>query len=116
MSPHRLTPTRLAVAAALLLGTVCPALAAEAALAYTVQSRDTLIGLGKTLLVSPQAWPEVARLNRLPDPNRITPGQTLQVPLRLLRSAQAPARIVSVEGPVTLEGRPVRAGDEVQPG
>lgn len=116
MSPHRLTPTRLAVAAALLLGTVCPALAAEAALAYTVQPRDTLIGLGKTLLVSPQAWPEVARLNRLADPNRITPGQTLQVPLRLLRSAQAPARVVSVEGPVTLEGRPVRAGDEVQPG
>jgi hypothetical protein len=116
MSLHRLTPTRLAVAAALLVGAACPAWAAEAALAYTVQSRDTLIGLGKTLLVSPQAWPEVARLNRLPDPDRLTPGQTLQVPLRLLRSAQAPARIVSVEGPVTLEGRPARAGDAVQPG
>ena len=87
------------------------ALAAEAALDYTVSPRDTLIGLGQHLLVDAKAWPEVARLNRLPDPNRITPGQTLRVPLRLLRSAQPGARIVQLVGQVHIGERPAQVGD-----
>ncbi|MBN8487574.1 MAG: FecR domain-containing protein [Burkholderiales bacterium] len=99
-----------------LAGLLPASMAAEAVLPYTVQAHDTLIGLGRDVLVSPQAWPEVARLNRLPDPNLIRTGQVLQMPLRLLRSAQAPARIDAVEGTVRLAGRAARVGDPVQPG
>ena len=35
---------------------------------------DTLIGLSNSVLVSPTAWREVARINKLADPNRILPG------------------------------------------
>ncbi|MBQ0930735.1 FecR domain-containing protein [Ideonella sp. 4Y16] len=102
--------------AALLLALGAEALAAEAVLPYTVQPHDTLIGLGRDVLISPQAWPEVARLNRLPNPNLIRTGQVLQMPLRLLRSAQAPARLDAIEGSVRLAGREARAGDTVLPG
>lgn len=99
-----------------LVGVWPVASAAEAVLPYTVQARDTLIGLGRDVLISPQAWPEVARLNRLPNPNLIRTGQVLQLPLRLLRSAHAPARIDAVEGTVRLAGRAARVGDQVQAG
>ncbi|MBQ0960630.1 FecR domain-containing protein [Ideonella sp. 4Y11] len=102
--------------AALLLAVSTTASAAEAVLPYTVQPQDTLIGLGRDVLINPQAWPEVARLNRLPDPNRILIGQVLQMPLRLLRSAQVPARIDAIEGRVRLAGRDAQVGDTVQPG
>lgn len=102
--------------ALLIAAALTPALAGEAALAYTVAPRDTLIGIGQTVLVSPAAWPEVARLNRLANPNRITPGQVLQLPLRLLRSAQVPAQVLSTSGTVMLAGRAARPGDTIAPG
>jgi hypothetical protein len=115
LPPLRPITFALALAAALSVG---PAMAAsnEPALAYTVTRHDTLIGLGRSLLVDPAAWPEVARLSGLRDPNHIVPGQRLQVPLRLLRSAQVPARIVSLEGDVRLGAIAARAGDAVLPG
>lgn len=92
------------------------AVAGEPVMSYTVTPNDTLIGLGRSLLVDAAAWPEVARLNALRNPNLITPGQVLQVPLRLLRSAQVPARVLSVEGDVKLDGAPVKAGDALLQG
>ena len=56
----------------------------EPSAVYTVSPNDTLIGLTRTVLISRDAWNEVAKLNQLPDPNRIYPGQRLNVPLRLL--------------------------------
>jgi len=116
---HHSTPLKARLCnVALLLGLSAglPAWAGEASLAYTVTPNDTLIGLGRSLLVTPAAWPEVARLNALRNPNLITAGQTLQVPLRLLRSAQVPARIVSLEGDVKIGGLPARVGDSISPG
>ena len=94
---------------------VTPAIA-EPTLALEVSPKDTLIGLSQRLLTSPAAWPEVARLNRLPNPNRIQPGQTLLIPLRLLKSTDTPAQLLSVEGEVLLDGQAARAGQAVQPG
>src|SRR5438309_6347066 len=75
---YRIRRTALAamVAAALPLALPCtPAHAAdEAMLEFTVIQRDTLIHLSRTVLVSPRAWREVARINKLPDPNLILPG------------------------------------------
>jgi len=88
----------------------------EPMLAYTVAPHDTLIGLNRTLFASPKAWPEVARINRLPDPNRITPGQVLRVPTRLLHSKAVPATLASVFGDVRIAGRPAQAGAALQVG
>jgi len=83
----------------------------EPTLAYTVAPHDTLIGLNRDLFAVPKAWPEVARLNRLKDPNRIQPGQVLQVPTRLLRSEAVAATLVSAEGDVRIGERAAKAGD-----
>jgi len=94
---------------------VCLAAAAavsaqEATIEYRVSERDTLIGLSETVFIGPQAWREIARLNRLPDPNLIRPGQVLRVPARLMRMRALPVRVSSAVGEV-------RVGNElVQPG
>jgi hypothetical protein len=116
-------PRRSPVPTLLLLTTLLAALGASPLacaqtgnLDYTVAPRDTLIGLGQTLLVHPGAWPEVARLNRLPDANRITPGQVLKVPARLLRSRDVPATLQVVTGEVLIDALPAKAGDLLKPG
>ena len=53
------------------LALAAPVLAQEATLVSTVRPQDTLIGLGRTVLVNPAAWREVARLNALPNPDFI---------------------------------------------
>lgn len=93
-----------------------PAAAAEATLEYTVEQRDTLIWLGKNLLVDPSAWPEVARTNRLPNPNHIVPGQRLRIPARLLRSVDVPATLVAASGDVRVDGKAAAAGAAINPG
>ncbi len=105
--------TTLVALAALACGV---ATADEPMLDYTVVRGDTMIGRGNSLLRSPSDWREVARINRLPDPNRIRPGQVLRIPQRMLRSAPVPARLVSAEGDVRVEGAAAAAGAMVAPG
>ena len=96
--------------------------AAEPTVDFVVVRSDTLIGLSNTVLVSPKAWREVARLNRLPDPNRIVPGQVLKIPSRLLRTTPIDARLVSAVGDVRIgdaaaaEGAALAEGQSVQTG
>lgn len=96
--------------AAWLAVTCAAAGAAEPSIEFQVQSGDTLIGLSRDVFASQAAWREIARLNRLPDPDRIYPGQVLQVPTRLMRSDVVPATLVSVVGEVTVGGAAVQAG------
>lgn len=105
----------LALAVALAGGTGA-ALAGEPAMNYTVTPKDTLIGLSHSLLTDGAAWAEVAKLNGLANPNLITPGQVLKLPLRLMRGAQVPAKVLSVEGDVKLAGQPVKPGDALPQG
>lgn len=90
--------------------------APEPVLPLTVRPGDTLWGLSNEVLTGPAAWREVARRNRLPDANRIRPGQVLQVPQRLLRVRPVEARLVLVQGEVELAGRPAVAGEPVSAG
>ena len=105
MKLHR---NRLLPLIALLCATV--AHAAEPVVDFVVVQADTLIGLSNNVLVSPAAWREVARLNRLRDPNRIVPGQVLKIPTRLLRANPVDARLVSAVGDVRI-GDAAAAGD-----
>lgn len=112
MSPW--IPAPLALAAALMLGTAAPAFAqapAEPEHVHVSQRGDTLIGLGRRLLIEPSAWREVARLNRLANPDRLPVGTRLRMPLRLLRTEALLATVTSASGSVTDGSQaPVAAG------
>lgn len=86
------------------------AAAEEPSLPYTVQKSDKLIRLSRDLLVTPGAWGEVAKFNKMKDPNFITPGQVLQIPLRLLKHRPAAGRVVSAQGSVQMGGAPAVVG------
>jgi hypothetical protein len=93
-----------------LLALAGPAPAQEPSVDFSVSPRDTLIGLSGRVFTSRAAWREIARLNRLPDPNRIYPGQTLRVPVRLMRATALPVQVTSTVGDVRVGGTPVQAG------
>ncbi|MBX3605988.1 MAG: FecR domain-containing protein [Piscinibacter sp.] len=95
---------------------VLAAAAAEPTLEIRVSPGDTLIGLSQRVFNGPRAWREIARLNRLPDPNRIYPGQVLRVPARLLRSSALPVRVTSTVGEVRAGGVAVATGTELAEG
>lgn len=101
MRPNRFQPlfARALLAAALsgmLAGT---ATGAEQMVEFVVVRADTLIGLSNSVLNSPAAWREVAKLNHVANPNLILPGQHLRIPVRLLRGDAVSATLVSVTGP-----------------
>ena len=75
---------------------------AEPSLPDVVRPTDNLVKLGRGMLTSPRAWNEVAKFTQLKDPNLILPGQTLDNPLRSLKSRPASGRVISIEGDVTL--------------
>ena len=98
------------------LAQTAPAATPEPSIPYTVKPRDKLIELGTQLLNRPADWPEVARFNKLKRPNFIKPGQTLQIPLRLLKAQPASGKIISVFGDVQLSGAKAEAGNPVPEG
>ena len=96
--------------------------AGEPMLEFTVVRQDTLSGLSRTVLASPNAWREVSRINKLRNPNLIRPGQVLRIPARLLRTRPVPATLVTVTGDVQVgprtatSGTPLVEGEAVQTG
>ncbi len=121
----RLTSRALAATLALLAGPLTSesALAAgEPMLEFTVVRQDTLSGLSRTVLISPNAWREVSRINKLRNPNLILPGQVLRIPARLLRTRSIPATLVTVTGDVQVgtraatPGMPLAEGEAIQTG
>ena len=94
----------------------------EPVVEFKVERADTLIGLSRDVLVTPDAWREVARLNRLPNANRVVPGQVLLIPARLMRARPVPAKLVSSNGDVrvgdapAVEGSTLSEGQTVQTG
>lgn len=119
------TPRRLLItccfglactAAARATSSPAPVSLTEPAKAFTVRHKDKLEVIGKTLLRSPGDWAEVAQLNRLPNPNRIYPNQTILIPLRLLKSELKPATLTSVSGDVRVNGQAAKVGDPLGEG
>ncbi len=90
--------------------------AQEASLPYTVKPQDKLIVLTAELLANPINWPEVARFNRLKNPNQIAPGQIINIPTRLMKSQPVNAKIISTFGDVQLAGQPAALGTVVVEG
>ncbi len=90
--------------------------AAEAQVEFVVVKSDTLISLSRDVLVSPAAWREVAALNRLSNPNRITPGQVLRIPTRLMRATKRQATLISSAGDVRVGDAAAAAGQRLDDG
>ena len=90
--------------------------AADDDLVYVVRAGDTLIGLGRTLLIDPRSWPELQRLNRIAEPRRIPIGTNLRIPVALARGVPAPARVVRVEGDARSGGAVLAPGAALGPG
>ena len=98
-------------------GQAQPALpSAEPTVEVRVGERDTLIGLSERVFNGPAAWQEIARLNRVRDPNRIVPGQVLRVPTRLMRTTPLPATLLSAVGDVQVNNQPAAAGTALAEG
>jgi hypothetical protein len=120
MSPLSAGSSRLlfaCVSLAASLITLPPAAhAAEPSIAYTVQPKDELIKMSETSFQSPEDWKEVAKLNRLKNPNAIQPGQVLQIPTRILKQRASEGVVRSVSGEVWLSGKPALVGDKVPEG
>lgn len=83
---------------------------------FVVVKSDTLISLSRDVLVSPAAWREVAALNRLSNPNRITPGQVLRIPTRLMRATKRQATLISSAGDVRVGDAAATAGQRLDDG
>ena len=88
----------------------------EASLPYTVKPKDKLIVLSADLLMQAKDWPEVARFNRLKNPNQISPGQVINIPTRLMKSQAMNGKVVSTFGDVQLAGQPLTVGAAVAEG
>jgi hypothetical protein len=93
---------------------------------YTVRNGDTLLGLTAQYLQGADAFARIVSANRLPDNNRIYPGNVLTVPVAIMRSTPLQAKIVSFKGSTSLVaggksvpaavGLPIRPGDMLQTG
>ena len=90
--------------------------ATEPSIGYTIQPGEKLIRLGQRLLKNPEAWPEVASFNKLGNANALKPGQTIQLPLRLMKPIPANGKVVSVSGDVQLGADPAAAGSTLAEG
>ncbi len=94
----------------------------ELTFALRVAEGDTLIHLGQKLLENPQKWTDLARLNRIRNPNRIYPGQVLIIPVRLLKGLPLDGEISFRRGEVLIQReergdwRSLNPGDKVFPG
>lgn len=64
----------------------------------TVQRGNNLINICKELLEDPEKWPEVAKINNIPDPNLIRPGSALTVPVKLLKGIPIVGRVERIHG------------------
>lgn len=78
---------------------------ASRTVAYEVKPGDTLYGLAERYLIHRSDYRAVARLNRVADPRRLSVGRPLQIPLPLLRTSPAEARIANFRGVVTVESK-----------
>jgi hypothetical protein len=95
---------------------------------YSIQSGDTLIGIGLRYLVDPEDWVEVQERNRVSNPRRLRPGSILLIPLELLKLQPVPAKVVEARGKVEVmrqgaaqwapiqSGEALRVGDRINTG
>lgn len=89
--------------------------AADVEVIYSTRAGDTLIGLEKRFLAAPFGWKGLQSRNHISDPARMPVGSQLRIPEGWLRVEPRSARVLAVQGDVTVDGRRL-AVDEALPG
>lgn len=89
----------------LLSGLIVPVAPASAGNDHMVEIRvarqETLIGICKKYLEHPETWRRIAGINRLADPDRISPGQQLKLPVEMLKGVPLEGTVTLLKGTVT---------------
>lgn len=68
-----------------------------------VQKGDTLSGICKKHLTDPHQWRKIAHLNRLKNPDFISPSQKLLFPVHLLKGTPIDGTVTFIKGNVTVQ-------------
>jgi hypothetical protein len=82
----------------------------EPVVAIVVQRGDTLIGICNKYLTDPRQWQNIARFNRLANPDFISPKQKLLFPVHLLKGTPIDGTVTFIKGNVTVQEK---AGKEL---
>lgn len=90
--------------------------ASELEIIHTARVGDTLIGLERAYLAPPHQWRGLKTLNRVTDPMRIPVGTPLRIPESWLRAEPRNARVLALNGEVTMNGRPLAPDARVPAG
>ncbi len=90
--------------------------AIEGEFIYHARPRDTLIGIGRRLLIDPRRWPEVQTRNNIADPRHIPLGDEIRIPYSWLRLGSDTATVVAVGGDVRENGHSVTRGQTLSEG
>lgn len=94
----------------------------EQTIELTIKKGDTLINICTEYLDEPGHWREVSRINRLSNPDLIYPGQTLIIPVRLLKGIAMDGVVTFLKGeveqlpPGEVKWRPVLSDDVIREG
>ena len=83
---------------------------------YTIRPGDTLIGIGQAQLADPERWRDLKTHNRIRNDRRLIPGASLRIPVDWMRQVDAQAVVVRADGDARVDGRPARAGEQLNPG
>jgi len=68
-----------------------------------VRKGDTLTGICKKHLTDPHQWREIAHLNRIKNPDFISPSQKLLFPVHLLKGTPIDGTVTFIKGNVTVQ-------------
>lgn len=88
----------------------------------TVEKDDFLISICNKYLENPSRWSHIAKINRLPDPNRLKPGQKIVIPTDMLKGTPLDGSVTFIKGTVTCtpgngsQPQQVHLGSRVKPG
>lgn len=94
-------PTHAAAASAAPKVAVPAAATTVAAHPEKVQLGDTLSGIAQEQLGDGNAWPTLAKVNHLADPDYLEVGQTIEIPAHVIAQAAAAAPAVHPATPIT---------------
>lgn len=113
----------LTVLAGCALALLAPAMAwaqSGDAIVYRIKPGDTLSSLGQAMVAGRRDTREVARINRIRDVDLIYARAPLQIPRRVLRAVETPARVEAFSGQITVSdrggARAPRLGDQLGEG
>lgn len=87
---------------------------------YTVVSGDTLSRIAERHLDNPSSWRTLQKLNRIADPNKLTPGSIIRIPNALGAKNVLTAEVAWSRGQVEQMSKdganPLKVGDQLRPG